>query len=228
MREGRGRASPMGRVTDAGSELAAVLWSGSEQDGGRGGWDLGVRAQGRGRRRGRSDGEAVGMRHVVQMERGVEDALGARHRDHEHESERERAPPHDDERQQGKRARREGERRGRRVVREDGAIGGAGWTEGATTRWGRGRGPVAGCHGCAQAAPGRGASRSATHTTTTSPGRRLTGAISSSRRYGPHRLSLHHARHPSLTAAPARAHLLRALAALVPVPARRARAPIAR
>ena len=68
----------------------------------------GLGAVERGRRR--SDGEAVGMRHVVQMERGVEDALEARHRDHEHECERERALPHDDERQQGKRARREGER----------------------------------------------------------------------------------------------------------------------
>jgi hypothetical protein len=64
------------------------------------------------------------MRHVVQMERGVEDSLEARHRDHENESERERAPPHDDERQQGKRAGREGERRRRRVVREDAVIGG--------------------------------------------------------------------------------------------------------
>jgi hypothetical protein len=40
------------------------------------------------------------MRHVVQMERGVEDALEARDRDHEHQCERERAPPHDDRRQQ--------------------------------------------------------------------------------------------------------------------------------
>ena len=119
------------------------------------------------------------MRQVVQMERGVEDALEARHRDHERECERERALPHDDERQQGKRARREGERRRRRVVREDGAIRRA-------TRSALAPGPpVAGCHGCAQAAPGRVASRSATHTTTTSPGRRLTGAIlSSSTCYG--------------------------------------------
>ena len=120
------RASLMGRVTDAGSELVAVIRSGSEQDGGRGGRDFSVRTQCGGCRRGRSDGETVGMRHVVQMERGVEDALEARHRDHENESERERAPPHDDERQQCERARREGERWRRRVVREDGAIGGVG------------------------------------------------------------------------------------------------------
>ena len=174
----------MGRVTDAGSELAAVLWSGSEQDGGRGGRDLGVRAQGRGRRR-CSDGEAVGMGQVVQMERGVEDALGARHRDHEHQCEGERALPHDDERQQGKRAGREGERRRRRVVREEGAIGGGGRVRGGSPRSALALGsPVAGCHGCAQAVPGRVASRSATHTTT-SPGRRLTGAIlSCSKCYG--------------------------------------------
>ena len=68
------------------------------------------------------------MRHVVQMERGVEDALESRRREHEHESERERAPTHDDERQQGERARREGERRRRRVVRDDGPLRGRGLT----------------------------------------------------------------------------------------------------
>ena len=122
--EGGRRASSVGRVTDAGSELTAVLRSGSEQDAGRGGGDLGLWAQGRGRRRGCSDGETVGMGHVVQMERGVEDALEAGHRHHEHECEGERAPPYDDERQQSKRARREGERWRRRVVGEDRAIGG--------------------------------------------------------------------------------------------------------
>src|SRR5688500_10293970 len=91
--EGGRRASSVGRVTDAGPELPAALWSGSEQDGGRGGRELGVRAQRRGGRRGRSDGETVGMGHVVQMERGVEDALEAGHRHHEHECEGERAPP---------------------------------------------------------------------------------------------------------------------------------------
>ena len=123
------------------------------------------------------------MRHVVQMERGVEDALEARHRHHEHECEGERAPPHDDERQQGKRACRKGERRrrarGGALLREDGAIGGAeAGSELVSPRSALASGPpVAGCHGCAQTAPGRLGSRSATHTTTTSQGRRLTGAI---------------------------------------------------
>lgn len=220
-KDGR-RASSMGRVTDAGSELAAVLWSGSEQDGSRGDRDLGVRAQGHWGRRGRSDGEAIGMGHVVQMEPRVDDALEARQRDHENESDRERAPPHDDEHQQGKYARREGERRRRRVVREDGAVGG--YPLRTRVRAADGRVPRMRPSGAGQGGKQERHAHDNDQPGPPADGRDLI-LLQALRTTPP---LLHHARHPSLTAAPARAHLLPALAVLAPVPAGCARAPIAR
>ena len=99
----------MGRVTDAGSEPAATLRSGSEQDRGRSGRDFNVRAQARGCRRGRSDGEVIGMRHMAQMERGVEGPLEAQNGDHDNQCEGESAPPPDGVREQDEGAHREGE-----------------------------------------------------------------------------------------------------------------------
>ena len=122
---GRGwRSAPwIGPVVDSDSELIRVRRGGTEQETRRRGRDLWI-IRSRGLSDRCPDREAVPVRHVVQVECSVQHALESRHREHEGETEGQRAPPPDDGRQQNERARGKGERWGSAMGLGNGEIRG--------------------------------------------------------------------------------------------------------